>query len=151
MLCNVQPLPLRANLRKNETLCQCSRRPPTYYGVRVMNSSSSHRLALADVLLRDAQIGELSEATRIACAFEAGIRYLQKATAPLLQSPGLESLKEAALSSGLQRLQCSGGDRRLGRELLRWFEHRYELPPLPCSADDALAWAIRIRQASRSH
>ncbi|WP_151273279.1 hypothetical protein [Burkholderia pseudomallei] len=114
-----------------------------------MKSSSSHRLALAEVLLRDAQVTELSDATRIACAFEAGFRYLQKAAVPLLQSPGLDT--EAALSNGFERFRCSTDDQRLGRQLLMWFEHRYELPPLPCSANDAVTWATRIRQATRAH
>jgi hypothetical protein len=116
-----------------------------------MNSSPSHPLALADVLLRDAQVAELSDATRIACAFEAGFRYLQKAAAPMLQSPGLDIQTEAALSNGLERLRCSIDDQHLGRKLLRWFERRYELPPLPCAANDAVTWAKRIRQASRAH
>lgn len=116
-----------------------------------MNSSSSHPLALAEVLLRDAQVAELSDATRIACAFEAGFRYLQKAAVPLLQSPGLDIQTEAALSNGFERLRCSTDDQRLGRQLLIWFEHRYKLPPLPCSANDAVTWAKRIRRASRAY
>lgn len=116
-----------------------------------MNSPSSSPFELAEVLLRDAQVVKLSDATRIACAFEAGFLYLQKATAPLLQSPGLDIHTEAALSSGFQRLRCSIDDQRLGRKLLRWFERRYELPPMPCSANDAVTWANRIRQASGAH
>lgn len=115
-----------------------------------MNNSSS-RLPFADALLRDAQVRELSETTRIACAFEAGFRYLQEVAIPLLQAPGLEAEKEAALSNAFERLRCSTEDQRLGRQLLVWFEHRWELPPLPCSVTDAVAWAARIRQASRLH
>lgn len=101
---------------------------------------------LAEALLRDAQLTGLSEATRIAAAFEAGSCFLQHAMPATDRLQISRPLDPAALSKRLEGLQCSPSDRDLGVQLAEWYERRYELPPAPCSADVAVSWALRMRK-----
>jgi hypothetical protein len=99
---------------------------------------------LAATLLHDAQLSEASEATRVAAAFEAGFRYLLWAAAPKI--PALQSCAPSGilLSRCFECLQCPQQDRRLGNQLMEWFECRYDLLQIPCTADAAVSWAKRM-------
>ncbi|MBN6207507.1 hypothetical protein JYK21_13620 [Ralstonia pickettii] len=112
--------------------------------VLTMDPQSDGDRALAATLLHDAQLAELSEATRVSAAFEAGFRYLASAAATKL--PALQSCapSKIALSQCFECLQCSQHDRRLGDQLMEWFERRYNLPSIPCTADAAVSWAKRM-------
>ena len=109
-----------------------------------MNSISQRDRVIATRLLRDAQLTELSDATRIATAFEAGFFCLQHGVVLKKQSPAFTIPSRGALLAALGQLQCAPHDQSLGVQLLEWFENRYHLPPIPCSADAAVRWAMRM-------
>ncbi|MDR9384186.1 hypothetical protein RJD05_07380 [Ralstonia sp. 11b] len=109
-----------------------------------MTDQSDQRRAIAASLLKDAQLTGLSDATRVAAAFEAGLLYLEQAAMPPNLLKASFAQRKAILSIYFESLSCSAQDRRLGLRLVDWFECRYELVPLPCSARDAVAWATRI-------
>lgn len=115
-----------------------------------MNSMKRHQHAVAVTLLRDAHLTELSDTTRIAVAFEAGILFLLRAPPFLIDISGLHTQKEAALVNWFESLCCSASDRRLGLQLREWYRRRYELPSLPCSTNDAISWAVRMSRLSQT-
>lgn len=113
-----------------------------------MTESKSSQRALADALLQDAQVTELSDATRLACAFEAGFQYLAGIVASKLQPSELTAPNELTMRRAFESLGCTADDEMLGRQLLEWYGRRWDLPVMPCSVSDAVAWAERIQQAS---
>lgn len=113
-----------------------------------MSSLFNRQHVIAARLLKDAQLTELSDATRIAVAFEAGFIYLQYTTAQKSHGSPVVIPNKVALSAAFERLQCSPSDRLLGMQLMEWFENRYQLPPGPCPADAAVAWAMRMSTIS---
>jgi hypothetical protein len=113
-----------------------------------MRHLSNPGRAIAARLLRDARLAGVSEATRVAAAVEAGFRYLQQAAAPKNQALGPCIPSKAALTRAFDSLQSSHSDRRLGVQLMEWFERRYELPRPPCTINEAVMWAQRMSTAA---
>ncbi|KGS31074.1 hypothetical protein X941_2774 [Burkholderia pseudomallei MSHR5569] len=86
--------------------------------------------------------------TRLACAFEAGFQYLAGMAAPNHEPSKLAASNESTMRIGFESLGCTADDAILGRQLLEWYGRRWDLPAMPCSVSEAVAWAERIRQAS---
>jgi len=109
-----------------------------------MNKSDLKK-ARAKILIQDAMLPDLSFATRMACAFEAVYLHVVDRNKGLLPRQACEPMPdEGILMDGLERRDCSSGDKQLGANLLRWYVHQWELPPPPCSVEEAISWARRI-------
>lgn len=106
------------------------------------------QLARAHTLLKDAKISELSFATRLACTVDAVYQFIASDKTKNSQTRNLSSVDTNSVHDALKSLGISNADLQLAQRLFNWHEHRWTLPPPPCSVDEAIEWATRIIQAS---
>ena len=96
--------------------------------------------------LHTATIETVSEHTRISAAFIAGYNALQAAQ-PRYSNPLDDHPLARIVRTGAARVGLSEADLTVGLQLLDWEYKRYWLEPPPVTAEDATAWARRVRDA----
>lgn len=100
--------------------------------------------------LHTATIETVSWHTRISTAFVAGYNALQAAqpkySGSLADHPLVSIVRTGADCVGL-----SDADLALGLRLLDWEYKRYWLEPPPATAEEAVLWAGRVREAVLSN
>lgn len=113
-----------------------------------MHEHTQRLLAASERWLRNAAVETLSEDVRISAAFVAGYNILQAVQAPY---PGklADHPLASIVTTGGELLELSEADLKLGLALAAWEGYgRYQLQASPASAEVAIAWAARIRDAA---
>jgi len=98
--------------------------------------------------LQNAMIAGVSEDIRISSAFVCAYNALQSVQ-PLYEGPLEDRPLASIVESGAARLGLSAADLIIGLRLREWeYYTRYQLQPPPVSADEAIEWAQRVRDAA---
>ncbi len=113
-----------------------------------MHEHAQRLLAASERWLRNAAVETLSEDVRISAAFVGGYNILQAVQAPYPGKLGDHPLA-SIVTAGAELLQLSKSDLDLGLALVEWEDYgKYQLQPSPTSAEAAIAWARRVRDAA---
>lgn len=113
-----------------------------------MPEHTQRLLAASERWLRNAAVETLSEDVRSSAAFVGGYNILQAVQAPSPGKPGDHPLA-SIVTAGAERLGLSKPDVDLGLALAAWEDYgKYQLQPAPASAEAAVAWATRVRDAA---
>jgi hypothetical protein len=101
-----------------------------------------------DALMRDARNESLTASTRVRAAFDALYECcLQAVDIELLPAASTEKLAETVLAHALISIPLSPEAAALVHKLSDWALKRAPFPPLPMTANEAVALAVNVYDA----
>jgi hypothetical protein len=106
---------------------------------------SRGRLELSKQFLRDALRSALAEPSRLMLACDAGYLCLLAVAVQNGFPDYSEHPNESVCWSAFEAIDAVEGDRSLAIRLVNWRPYPWAQRSPPCSADNAIAWAQRIR------